>query len=83
MEEINDVDNLARFLYTLPQPLLIKLSQNEAVLRAWALVHFNTGHYKELYSILENHKFKQTTHAKLQAMWQEAHYQEAEKMRGR
>lgn len=38
---------------------------------------------RELYTILERHKFTKTSHGKLQAMWLEAHYHEAEKLRGR
>lgn len=37
----------------------------------------------ELYTILERHKFTKHSHGKLQAMWLEAHYHEAEKLRGR
>lgn len=39
--------------------------------------------FRELYAILERHKFTKTSHGKLQAMWLEAHYHEAEKLRGR
>ena len=39
--------------------------------------------YRELYAILERHKFTKHSHGKLQAMWLEAHYHEAEKLRGR
>ncbi|KAG7253092.1 hypothetical protein CRUP_004822, partial [Coryphaenoides rupestris] len=46
----------------------------------WA---FHTGNFRDLYHILENHKFTKDSHGKLQAMWLEAHYQEAEKLRGR
>lgn len=38
---------------------------------------------RELYTILERHKFTKNSHGKLQAMWLEAHYHEAEKLRGR
>lgn len=44
---------------------------------------FHSGNFRELYSILESHKFTKSSHGKLQAMWLEAHYQEAEKLRGR
>ncbi|XDV50473.1 hypothetical protein PO909_019527 [Leuciscus waleckii] len=44
---------------------------------------FHAGNFRELYNILENHKFTKDSHAKLQALWLEAHYQEAEKLRGR
>jgi hypothetical protein len=59
------------------------LARNESYLRARAFVCFHTGNYKELYSILENHTFTNGNHTKLQAMWHEAHYNEAEKLRGR
>lgn len=45
--------------------------------------HFFFFHIRELYAILERHKFTKTSHGKLQAMWLEAHYHEAEKLRGR
>uniref|UniRef100_A0A915DBE6 Homeobox domain-containing protein n=1 Tax=Ditylenchus dipsaci TaxID=166011 RepID=A0A915DBE6_9BILA len=83
LEEANEVEHLARFLFSLPPATALKLNQSESILRAWALVYFHTGNYKELYNILESHKFTHAAHTKLQAMWQEAHYQEAEKMRGR
>lgn len=38
---------------------------------------------RELYAIVERHKFSKNSHGKLQAMWLEAHYHEAEKLRGR
>lgn len=40
-------------------------------------------YFRELYNILERNKFTKTSHGKLQAMWLEAHYHEAEKLRGR
>ena len=40
-------------------------------------------YYRELYAIIENHKFTKASYGKLQAMWLEAHYIEAEKLRGR
>ena len=35
------------------------------------------GNFREMYNILENNKFtnKKDSHAKLQALWLEAHYQ--------
>ena len=35
--------------------------------------------YKFIQSLLENFKYTTDSHPKLQAMWMEAHYQEAEK----
>lgn len=78
LEESGDIDRLGRFLWSLPvNPAICEaLNKNESVLRARALVAFQCSNYRELYHILENHKFTKASHAKLQAMWLEAHYQE-------
>lgn len=85
LEESGDIERLGRFLWSLPvaHPNCADLSKNESVLRARSLVAFNSGNFRELYHILENHRFTKASHGKLQAMWLEAHYQEAEKLRGR
>ncbi|NP_001158378.1 SIX homeobox 3 [Saccoglossus kowalevskii] len=85
LEESGDIERLARFLWSLPVApgTCEALNKNESVLRARAVVTFHQGNFRELYNILENHKFTKESHAKLQAMWLEAHYQEAEKLRGR
>ncbi|KAI1295643.1 Homeobox protein SIX6 [Halotydeus destructor] len=85
LEESGDIERLGRFLWSLPvaHPNCADLNKNESVLRARSLVAFHTGNFRELYHILENHRFTKGSHAKLQAMWLEAHYQEAEKLRGR
>lgn len=85
LEEAGDTERLARFLWSLPvaHPNAAELSKNESVLRARALVCFHMGNFRELYHILENNKFTNGSHAKLQAMWLESHYQEAERLRGR
>ncbi|XP_078462526.1 homeobox protein SIX6-like isoform X1 [Lampetra planeri] len=89
LEESGDVERLARFLWSLPAAALSAgnsgdpLSRNEAVLRAQAVVAFHTGNFGDMYRILEGHRFAKASHAKLQAMWLEARYQEAERLRGR
>lgn len=85
LEESGDVERLARFLWSLPvaHPNVAELERCEAVLRARAVVAFHAGRHRELYSILERHRFQRSSHAKLQALWLEAHYQEAERLRGR
>lgn len=85
LEESGDIERLGRFLWSLPvaHPNCADLSKNESVLRARSLVAFHSGNFRELYHILENHRFTKGSHQKLQAMWLEAHYQEAEKLRGR
>ncbi|MGH0177920.1 UNVERIFIED_CONTAM: hypothetical protein FKN15_017853 [Acipenser sinensis] len=85
LEESGDIERLGRFLWSLPvAPAACEvLNKNESVLRARGIVAFHTGNFRDLYHILENHKFTKESHAKLQALWLEAHYQEAEKLRGR
>lgn len=85
LEESGDIERLGRFLWSLPvaHPNIGELNKNEAVLRARALVAYHMGNYRELYHIVESHRFTKESHGKLQAMWLEAHYMEAEKLRGR
>ncbi|CAG0917352.1 unnamed protein product [Notodromas monacha] len=85
LEESGDIERLGRFLWSLPvaHPNIAELNRCEAVLRARALVAFHTNNFRELYHILENNKFSKDSHSKLQVMWLEAHYQEAERLRGR
>ncbi|CAJ0939594.1 unnamed protein product, partial [Mesorhabditis belari] len=83
LEASEDVDRLARFLFSLPPLLIQELQSNEAYLRAKCLICFHMGDFRNMYAIMENHKFNPIYHGKLQSMWQEAHYQEAEKLRGR
>ncbi|TGZ67241.1 hypothetical protein CRM22_004906 [Opisthorchis felineus] len=84
-EEAGDIDHLSRFLWSLPlqTSLWEVLNRSDVILRARALVAFHTGNFRELYAILERHTFPKSVHGKLQALWLEAHYQEAEKLRGR
>ena len=86
LEESGDIERLGRFLWSLPvaHPNIEDLNKNESVQRAKAIVAFHLGNFKELYRILESSKFHtKESHMKLQTLWLEAHYQEAEKLRGR
>ena len=68
-QEVGDVERLARFLWSLPaSPAILEiLDSNETVLRARAVVAFHQGHYRDLYAILENHRFtEKDSHSKLQ-----------------
>ncbi|CAL8078939.1 unnamed protein product [Calicophoron daubneyi] len=84
-EEAGDIEHLSRFLWSLPlhTSLWEVLNRSDVILRARALVAFHAGNFRELYAILERHTFPKSSHVKLQALWLEAHYQEAEKLRGR
>ncbi|XP_034837581.1 homeobox protein SIX6-like [Maniola hyperantus] len=76
-----DIEKLTAFLWRLPETELLR--GNETLLRARALVAYHRGIYQELYAILETHKFSMNHHKELQSLWMEAHYKEAEKVRGR
>ncbi|XP_061666546.1 homeobox protein SIX3b [Syngnathoides biaculeatus] len=85
LEETGDVERLARFLWSLPAAPDGRDSvwEHESVRRARAVVAYHSGSFRELYRIVETHRFTRASHGKLQAMWMEAHYREAEKLRGR
>ena len=81
LQQGGNIERLARFLWSLPA--CEHLHKNESVLKAKSVVAFHRGNFKELYKILESHNFSPHNHGKLQALWLQAHYVEAEKLRGR
>ncbi|XP_018023518.1 protein Optix [Hyalella azteca] len=85
LEESGDIERLGRFLWSLPvaHPHLKDLNKHEAVVRARALVAFHLGNFRELYALVECNRFSRASFPRLQALWLEAHYQEAERLRGR
>ncbi|KAG7280386.1 hypothetical protein CRUP_035828 [Coryphaenoides rupestris] len=89
LEETGDIERLGRFLWSL-QPTAAPgttgealLNRQESVMRARALVAFHGGNFEGLYQILQSHRFTRESHAKLQDLWLDAHYREAERLRGR
>ena len=52
-------------------------------MRARAFAAYESGNYRELYNILESREFDPKYHDTLQTMWYQAHYKEAEGIRGR
>ena len=85
LEESGDIERLGRFLWSVSvNPTIAEsINKEETVLRSRALVSFHTRNFRDLYHIIENFKFSKESHTKLQALWLEAHYQEAERLRGR
>lgn len=81
LQHSGQIDRLDRFLWSLP--MHETLQRNESVLKARALVCFHRGDFKQLYHILESFEFSLASHPKLQQLWLQAHYAEAERMRGR
>ncbi|CAF0940682.1 unnamed protein product [Didymodactylos carnosus] len=81
LQQSNDIERLAIFLLSLPS--CDHFHNNESVIKAKAVVAFRRGNYRELYHILERYHFSPQTHPQLQQLWLQAHYNEAEKLRGR
>nr|CAD2143587.1 unnamed protein product [Meloidogyne enterolobii] len=81
MQRHNLIDNLARFLWTIPP--IEEYRYSESVLKAQAFISFHKHNFKELYTILQSHNFSPIHHPELQDLWMKAHYCEAEKIRGR
>lgn len=81
LQQKGDVERLSRFLWSLPPGELLRGS--EAVLKARALVAYYRQNFRELYVIVESHKFDETNHSYMQDLWYKAHYMEAQKIRGR
>ena len=81
LRQSGNMDQLSRFLWSLPPHDL--LNGSESVLKARAAVAFHQGNYRELYAILENHNYEVGSHETLQELWYMAHYSEAAKLRGR
>ncbi|XP_004522031.1 homeobox protein SIX3 [Ceratitis capitata] len=81
LQQKGDIEKLTTFLCSLPASELFKT--NESVLRARALVAYHRGQFHELYNLLETQCFSVKYHVDLQNLWFQAHYKEAEKVRGR
>ena len=56
---------------------------SESVVRGMAAVAYENGNYRDLYQIIESRDFDPAHHEELQRIWYEAHYKEAEGIRGR
>ena len=74
-----NMDRLARFLWSLPH--CPEIQKNESVLKAKGVVSFHQGNFRELYDIIESNSFSPANHPKMQQLWLQAHYIEAERVR--
>ena len=79
LQQQGHIDRLAAFLWTLPA--CEEFQKHECVLKAKAIIAFHQGNFRELYSIIENNTFSAQHHPKLQELWLQAHYTEAERIR--
>ncbi|KAL5270694.1 hypothetical protein ACHWQZ_G001398 [Mnemiopsis leidyi] len=83
LENRGDLNALDRFLASIPPQVSQHLENNEYLVAARAMVRYQKGEYRELFSILEENSFAKVSRAPLQQMWHDAHYKEAERLRGR
>ena len=81
LQQSGNIERLARFLWSLPA--CEQIQKNESVLKAKALIAFHQGNFQELYRIIETNSFSPESHPKMQQLWLQAHYIEAERLRGK
>ncbi|CAD5231571.1 unnamed protein product [Bursaphelenchus xylophilus] len=83
MDDDGDYNNLMLFIQQLSPDMILAICRHESFLRARASVLFHRREYQEMYNLLESHQFSPAHHQKLQHLWQEARYFEAERIRQR
>eukprot|EP00117_Sycon_ciliatum_P026120 scpid45873/ scgid21515/ Homeobox protein SIX1; Sine oculis homeobox homolog 1 &gt; Homeobox protein SIX1; Sine oculis homeobox homolog 1 len=78
-----DVHRLERFLYALPKCAQVQRHEKILIAKANVAYHsgLHTGDFRALYQILESETFSEQSYPRLQEMWTEAHYKEAERNR--
>ncbi|CAL2042385.1 unnamed protein product [Caenorhabditis brenneri] len=77
----NDAKKLSQFVWnTLERE---DMRSNQYILKSQAFLAYHSNNFKELYRIIETHQFSSEHHLSLQEWWLNAHYHEAEKIRGR
>ena len=81
LQQSGNIDRLARFLWSLPA--CEQIQKNESVMKARALIAFHQGNFPDLYRMLESYNFSPESHPKMQQLWLQAHYIEAERLRGK
>ena len=67
LQKAGQIDKLARFIASLPK--CEQLQQQEAIMKAKAVVYFHKGNFRDLYKILETHNYQPENHLKLQQLW--------------
>ncbi|CAI2354078.1 unnamed protein product [Caenorhabditis sp. 36 PRJEB53466] len=77
----NEIRKLSQFVWITMERE--EMRSNQYILKAQAFLAFHSNNYKELYRIIETHHFASEHHPSLQEWWLNAHYHEAEKIRGR
>ncbi|KAL3074776.1 hypothetical protein niasHS_014221 [Heterodera schachtii] len=79
------LDNIRQKLANFQNQISLSMSNvpiHEAVVAAHVLISVDTGNFNELYAFLESHKFVRQIHPKLQKIWWDVHFLEAEQTLG-
>ncbi|KAL3087818.1 hypothetical protein niasHT_029582 [Heterodera trifolii] len=80
-----ELDNFGQHLANFQNKMSLPMSNvpiHEAVLAARVLISVHTGNFNELYAFLEGQKFPRQIHPKLQKIWWDVHFLEAEQTLG-
>ena len=79
--QCQNFDTLAKLLWSLPRNEM--MNSSDCILKSRAYVALHQGRFRDLYTLLQDHEFDPDLHPTMQQMWHDAHYLEAEKIRGR
>ncbi|KAL3074778.1 hypothetical protein niasHS_014223 [Heterodera schachtii] len=85
-EQHVELDNVGQKLANLGNEISLTMSNvpiHEAVIEARILISLHTCNFNELYAFLESHKFPRKIHPKLQKIWWDVHFLEAEQTLGK
>jgi len=81
------IDKLIKLLQLLPLKSsstdATLIHQHDSIVKARAIIYYHQSKFRELYCLLENHSFDGQHHVELQQLWYNAHYMDAQKIRGR
>ncbi|KAL5265570.1 hypothetical protein ACHWQZ_G006332 [Mnemiopsis leidyi] len=78
--EAGNMEKLVELVWSLPPPSPL---EDETIFRAHVYVAFYTRQYLQFFCLIQSRMFSHCHHGDLQAMWLQAHYSDAERMRGR
>ncbi|KAL3087809.1 hypothetical protein niasHT_029573 [Heterodera trifolii] len=85
-EQHVELDNVGQKLANLGNEISLPMSNvpiHEAVIAARILISLHTRNFNELYAFLESHKFPRQMHPKLQKIWWDIHFLEAQQTLGK
>ena len=75
-----EIEKLLVFMGSLPSPSYL---DNDTITKGHIYTAFYTQQYYQVFFLVQSRIFHQEHHRELQAMWLQAHYNDAERLRGR